>query len=237
MRVNVCALQVRASLRTYDVARLAPEEAQLLVLPPHIAVDGATLARNSRCYVAMRDKLAVLYDPAGDILLEQPETFGHRLDESVMTADTEIGCIGLLCGKDVMRPEVSRALALKGATLLVYSSQRIGPFVEMEWLSGLWRECQNNTVFGVEAARVGDGYEGRSAITVPIDMTDKRDGLLSVADTTAEACVVMAELDFHERLTVIESNPVRFNSALYRKSLEGMTCGWPSPSPTGRGQG
>jgi predicted amidohydrolase len=227
MRVNVCALQVRASLRTYDVARLAPEEAQLIVLPPHIAVDGATLARNLRCYVAMRDKLAVLYDPAGDILIEQPETFGHTLRESAMTVDTEIGCIGLLCGKDVMRPEVSRALAMKGATLLLHSSQRVGPFVEVEWLSGLWRECQNNTVFGVEAARVGDGYEGRSAICVPIDMTERRDGLLSVTDTTAEACVVMAELDFHERLSVVESNPMRFNSALYRKMLEGMECDWP----------
>ena len=228
MRVNVCALQVRASLRTGDVARLAPEEAQLLVLPPHVAVDGATLARNLHCYVAMRDKLATLYDPHGDILLEQPETFGHALHESAKTVDTEIGCIGLLCGKDVMRPEVSRALALKGATLLLHSSQHIGPFVEMQWLSGLRRECQNNTVFGMEAARVGDGYEGRSAITVPIDMTDQRDGLLAVADTTAESCVVLAELDFHERLTVIESNPVRFNSALYGKELEGVECDWPS---------
>jgi hypothetical protein len=82
-------------------------------------------------------------------------------------------------------------------------------------------------VFGVEAARVGDGYEGRSAICVPIDMTERRDGLLSVTDTTAEACVVMAELDFHERLSVVESNPMRFNSALYRKMLEGMECDWP----------
>ncbi len=227
MRVNVCAMQVRASLRAGDVARLAPEEAQLLVLPPHIATDGAALARNLRCYVAMRDKLATLYGPAGDILLEQAETFGHALHESALTVDTEIGCIGMLCGRDVMRPEVSRALALKGATLLLHSSQRIGAFVEMEWLSGLWRECQNNTVFGVEAARVGDGYEGRSAITVPIDMTDRRDGLLAVADTTAEACVVLAELDFHERLIVVESNPVHFNSALYRKGLEDMACGWP----------
>jgi predicted amidohydrolase len=219
-------MQVRASLRTGDVARLVPEEAQLIVLPPHSAVDGATLARNLRCHVAMRDKLAVLYDPAGEIMLEQPETFGHALRESAKTVDTEIGCIGLLAGRDVMRPEVSRALALKGATLLLHSSQHVGPFVEMAWLSGLWRECQNNTVFGVEAARVGDGYEGRSAITVPIDMTDRRDGLLAVADTTAEACVVMAELDFHERLTVVDANPMRFNSALYRKSLEGVECEW-----------
>jgi hypothetical protein len=37
----------------------------------------------------------------------------------------------------------------------------------------------------------------------------------------------MGELDFHERLSVVESNPVRFNSALYRKSLEGVECEWP----------
>ncbi len=237
MRVTVCAIQTRASLRTGDVQRMVPEDAQLVVLPAQVQVDGATLARACNTYVASRDKLALLHNPDGELILEQPETFGHKLGDSAHVVETEIGKLGLLCGRDVMRPEVSRALAIKGATLLVHSSQQLGKFVEMAWLSGLWREVQANQVFGVEAARVGDGCEGRSAVLAPLEMTEARNGVLAVADSDVDECVLVAELDFHERLAVIDDYPIFnfFNVPLYRKELIGVECEWPSPAPvTGR---
>jgi predicted amidohydrolase len=228
MRVTVCAIQTRASLRTGDVRRLVPEDAQLVVLPAQIQVDGSALARACNAYVASRDKLAQLHNPDGELILEQPETFGHKLGDSAYVAETEIGNIGLLCGRDVMRPEVSRALALKGASLLLYSSQQLGKFVEMAWLSGLWREVQANQVFGVEAARVGDGYEGRSAVLAPLEMSEERNGVLALADSEVDACVLVAELDFHERLAVIDDYPIfkYFNAPLYRRELIGVECAW-----------
>lgn len=234
MRITVCAIQSRASLRAGDVQRLVPAAAQLVVLPPQIQVDGATLARSLQAYIATRDQSACLYNPHGECILEQTETFGHALRTSAHVVETEIGTIGLLCGRDVMRPEVSRAQAIKGATLLVHSSQQVGRFVEMAWLSGLWREVQGNQVFGIEAARIGDGYEGRSCVLAPIEMTEQRDGILVAAETEMNAATVVAELDFHARQNVIEAYPIfnYFNAPLYQRELGTIECGWPIDRPT-----
>lgn len=140
--------------------------------------------------------------------------------EELRVFESPAGTLGLLVGADVRVPEVSRALTLLGAEILIHVGTLHDPS-EGAWLARLWRDVQANQTFGIEAYPVGAGLVGRSCVLAPAEMTpDGRGILASVPNADAEG-VALAGLDFGARAALIRQYDIRaeMNLPLYRRQL------------------
>ncbi len=85
--------------------------------------------------------------------------------------DTEIGKLGIMICWDTAFPEVARTYALKGADLLIVSTNWEKPY-EQDWDLITKARAFDNTLHLVAANRIGDdktlGFFGRSKIISPI---------------------------------------------------------------------
>ncbi len=170
----------------------------------HVFADDGSLAGVQRQIHLSREDRAAMYSPG----------------EELRVFDSPAGALGLVVGADVLVPEVSRALTLLGAEVLVHvGALRDGS--EGAWFARLWREVQANQTFGIEAYPVGAGLVGRSCALAPVEMTaDGRGVLAQAASADAEGAVV-AELDFGARAAVIAKYDIlaEMNLPLYRQQL------------------
>jgi len=144
----------------------------------------------------------------------------HSAGEELHVFDSPAGALGLVVGADAQVPEVSRALTLLGAEVLVH----VGVLRERSegaWLAQLWREVQANQAFGVEAYPVGTGVVGRSCVLAPVEMTPDGRGVLACAENADAEAVVAAELDFGARAALIARYDIlaEMNLPLYRQQL------------------
>lgn len=198
--------ELAARFGLYLVADLGPQrEEDGRVFPClHVFADDGRLVGVQRQIHLGRDGRAVMFS-AGEAL---------RVFES------PAGTLGLLVGADVRVPEVSRALTLLGADILVHVGALHDPS-EGAWLARLWRDVQANQTFGIEAYPVGTGLVGRSCVLAPVEMTpDGRGVLASVPSADAEG-VALAELGFGARAALIAKYDIlaEMNLPLYRRQL------------------
>lgn len=116
--------------------------------------------------------------------------------------DTEIGKIGIMICWDTAFPEVARIYALKGADLIVVSTNWEKPYEE-DWDLITRARAFDNTLHLVAANRIGDdktlGFFGRSKI---IDPTGHE---IAALNEEVEG-IISAELD----LSLTESERVRY---------------------------
>lgn len=198
--------ELAARFGMYLVADLGPQrEEDGRVFPClHVFADDGRLVGVQRQIHLSRDDRAVMFS-AG---------------EELRVFESPAGTLGLLVGADVRVPEVSRALTLLGADILVHMGALHDPS-EGAWLARLWRDVQANQTFGIEAYPVGTGLVGRSCVLAPVEMTpDGRGVLASVASADAEG-VALAELDFGARAALIAKYDIlaEMNLPLYRRQL------------------
>jgi predicted amidohydrolase len=120
-----------------DLLEMAAE-----TIPGPTSEGAAALARKGNCYVVicLLEKLdgkiyntAALLDPHGSVIGKYFKTHLPPLERFLLTPgsslpvfQTEIGSIGMLICYDMMTPEVTRCLALKGADILCWPSLGYG---------------------------------------------------------------------------------------------------------------
>jgi predicted amidohydrolase len=218
----------KALIRAFEetCAGLASRFGVWLVPGSIIGVDGESLVAQS-----------YLFAPDGHIAGRQRQThlgaqekaWGLARGEDLSVFDTPLGGIGLIVGEDVRYPEVSRILALQGATILVHVAALPAPFDEEAWLASLWREVQSNQVFGIEAFLVGEClgqvYAGPSSILAPVEMTEGGQGaplgVIAQSFVTDGEQVVVGDLDFDELQKVVDGYNIfrYFNYDLYARAF------------------
>ena len=198
--------ELAARFGMWLVADLGPQrddEGRVFPSLHMISDDGTFVGSQRQIHLDRQDK-AMLYSPGEELrIFDSPE-----------------GALGLLVGADVLVPEVSRALTLLGAEVLIHVGVLRDPS-EGAWRARLWREVQANQTFGIEAYPVGSGLVGRSCILAPVEMMPDGKGILAhVEDANAEG-VAVAALDSDARAALIEQYNIlaEMNVPLYRRQL------------------
>ena len=140
------------------------------------------------------NNLNTTYTAPGDVYKRFVEVFGE--DALFPVVNTPIGCLGVMVCGDVQYPEVTRALALKGAEIVIHPTAEIYRRSQGGWEAMRLARAAENKVYLLScttAAFLGTdrpefGYRGRSQVISP-------DGdILAVADGPGEA-VISASVD------------------------------------------
>jgi predicted amidohydrolase len=140
------------------------------------------------------NNLNTTYTAPGDVFQHFIEVFGEEALFPV--ADTPIGRLGVLVCGDIQYPEVARALALKGAEILIHPTAEIYRRSQAGWEAMRVARASENKVYLLSCTtgsflgtdRPELGYRGRSQVISP-------DGdILAIADGPGEA-VVSASVD------------------------------------------
>ena len=107
---------------------------------------------------------AVLIDPEGETLavqhkahLKGEERLVFRPGYRYSVAETGFGVVGVLIGWDLAFPEAARALALKGAEILLVPANWERPHTD-EWRAYCSARAYENSAFVVGANRAGEEY-------------------------------------------------------------------------------
>lgn len=190
---------------------------------PELCEIAADLAREAGCHLvagtwpvdsperSARFHVARLFSPQGELLGEQAQTHLTREEEAAgfrpgqeLRVLRVLGVgLGLVVGLDVRVPEVSRILTLEGATILVAPTALPAPYSEDRQVAGLWREVQQNQIFGIEACLVGEwagrSYAGRSAVTVACEAVPDFSGFVVRAPSADQPMTVLAAIDLKAR--------------------------------------
>jgi len=140
------------------------------------------------------NNLNTSYTGPGDVYQRFVEVFGE--DALFPVADTPIGRVGIMVCGDIQYPEVTRALALKGAEIVLHPTAEIYRRSHAGWEAMRIARAAENKVYLLScttAAFLGTdrpefGYRGRSQIISP-------DGdMLAIVDGPGEA-VISAAVD------------------------------------------
>lgn len=186
-----------------DVGPQRDDEGRVFPCLHVFADDGSLVGVQRQVHLSREDK-AAMFSPSDEL----------RVFES------PAGALGLVIGADVHVPEVSRALTLLGAEVLVHVGV-LRDASEGAWLARLWREVQANQTFGIEAHPVGAGLVGRSCVLGPVEMTADGRGVLAQAARADAEGAAIAELDFGARAAVIARYDIlaEMNLRLYHRQL------------------
>lgn len=109
-------------------------------------------------------------------------------EREYVPVDTSVGKLGLLICYDIEFPEPSRALALKGAQLLIIPSVWSLPALN-RWQIQLPARALDNTVFVAGINNVGEGACGHSKVVQP-------DGAVLTEASEDKEEVLLCEIDF-----------------------------------------
>lgn len=120
---------------------------------------------------------AVLIGPDGDLIevynkvhLRGEERMAFREGFKLPVAHTELGSFGLMVGYDLAFPEVSRAMALDGAELLICLANWEASSID-EWKTYLRARAYENAVYVAGVNRVGEdvtlNFGGESMVVGP----------------------------------------------------------------------
>lgn len=189
----------------------------------------------SSCETSTRHAASLLHDSR--IILEQEQLYLARWERAqqlgrgraveVVPLNDDF-TVGMVLSTDVFYPQVARALALKGANLLLCPVGLVEPENPCRQLAGVWNLVQQNQVFAVESGFkvevAGTSLWGSTIIHAPLDLTADDSGFLVCADNRSGW--VVAELDEAKRQQVLRHYDVlsQLNPELYLQ--QGMFRGW-----------
>ncbi len=183
--------------------------------------------------------IAHLFGPDGRLIGRQPKThllpleaaWGLRAGDTLRVFDTSLGRIAMPVCMDATYFETFRILALLGAEIVALPVANPEPYNFWKALRGIWPRVQESQVYGIQSCLVGEflglKLTGKSGIFAPLELTDKRDGVIAqIEDPTAEG-VVVADLDLVRLRQFRRENPLdaAFNLALYSKYFPGIYYG------------
>jgi len=155
-----------------------------------------------------------IIDPSGDVILRYrrlnsmfaptPHDVWDRylevysLEDVFPVADTAIGRLACVASEEILYPEISRALAIRGAEVLCHSSSEVGSPTETPKQLARRARAMENMAYVVSANTAGifgSGFPemsaaGNSAVVDPM-------GSLMSEANTGESMVANAEIDIH----------------------------------------
>jgi predicted amidohydrolase len=126
----------------------------------------------------------------------------HGRVEDLPVFEAPFGRFGVAVCLDNWNAELVADLHRRGAEIICDPAANPKRWDEGEQASnkaGLWTRCQEQPVFGIQAAGVGTwldlNFEGQSSIVGPRELTPDGSGYLAVARTCDEEEIVVADLD------------------------------------------
>lgn len=154
---------------------------------------------------------AYVFDTDGTVLGYQ-DKFNLTADERELAAlgmvlnviETRAGRLGLLIGRDILYPELSRLLAIQQVDLLVGIAASPGAAQGATTRRALSMRAEENQIYAAASFMLGPNYidrtnptdySGQSAILAPISLTPKGDGILIQAGTNRTETLVASQLD------------------------------------------
>ncbi|TXS92005.1 nitrilase [Parahaliea maris] len=166
-----------------------------------------------------------------DVLDRYLDVYGS--DSLFPVVDTELGCLACVASEEILYPEISRAMVLKGAEIICHSSSEVGSPAPTPKNTAKAARAYENHCYVVSA-----NSAGINDIDIPFASTDGGSRIvdfhgqvLAVADT-GESMVANADLDI-AHLRHYRRRPSMFNT-LTRQRLElfadvyGKQCVYPA---------
>jgi predicted amidohydrolase len=136
------------------------------------------------------------------------DAFGYRESDYVVPGDeppgtvrTPLGALGLLVCYELRFPELTRALALDGAEVVLLPAAWVaGPRKEAHWETLIQARAIENTVFVAAADQAGNIYVGGSRIVDPMG--------IAIAAAGATPGLVFGDVDLERIRQVRETLPL-----------------------------
>lgn len=168
----------------------------------------------------------------GEMILEQKQIYLARWEREIGLARGSEQSVyqmgewkmGIVLGTDVFYPQVSRALALAGANLVLAPVGFIGARNQWLQISGMWKDVQQNQFFCVESGFNGRlrewAFWGESLIHAPVEMTPNEDGFLArIVEREVDHNFITAILVEEKRRAAIKQFDVlkQLHCELYRR--------------------
>ena len=163
-------------------------------------------------------RLVSMYSPTPHDLLDQYiEHYGK--DALFPVADTEIGRLACVASEEILYPEITRALALKGAEVICHSSSEVGsPLTTPKNIAKQARAYENMAyVVSANSAAITDLPFPEASTTGGSRIVSYR-GLILEEASAGESMVATAEIDI-EGLRRTREKPAMSNT-LARQRLE-----------------
>jgi len=172
---------------------------------------------------------AALFGPRGETVgvqdkahpIDMEMSIGLTPAEQLRTFPTGLGRLAFPVCMDATYFETFKILRAQGAQIVVLPIANLEPYQHYWALRGIWPRVQENAVYGVKSALVGNlhglEFTGRAGVYAPLDLTPGRSGILAEASTFDRDELVVADLD----LTRLEGRRSDYfddtNPALYRR--------------------
>jgi predicted amidohydrolase len=171
-----------------------------------------------------------LYDDTGRLVGSQTKThllplevsWGLSCGQEVQVFDTPLGKLAFPVCMDASFYETFRLLTLLGAEIILLPIANPEEYNHFKALRGIWPRVQENLVYGVKSALVGQAFgltlTGKAGIYAPLELTPGEDGIIMESSTHDREEVVMATLDLEAlRKRRGGEDRWRFNLDLYEK--------------------
>jgi len=146
---------------------------------------------------------AYVFGPNGHLLGTQDQT--HPMfpavnelsaGEELEPIQTPAGTLGILLGSDALFPETARILAYRGAEVLINPAACSGDLRAAKGRAAFLARAAENELYGVGSFLVGknlwadktqrEPFEGRSAITGPMELVPRPDGIMAEMGESVE---------------------------------------------------
>ncbi len=183
-----------------DIVRLSAMYEDIAVCPGSFYENEAGRTYHSSCIIVN-----------GKIVLKQRQIYLAKWEKGLgLSRGVELDCsclfgmkVGILISTDAFYPQVSRALAMTGAELVLAPMAVMGGASSSRQLAGLWQNVQANLFFGVESGFKGSfmGYDycSRSIIHAPLEMTADESGIVVSEERAMKDPLIAAELETGRR--------------------------------------
>jgi predicted amidohydrolase len=181
---------------------LAREFGMIMVAGSLYTFDDTSGTIRNRAYVFDADGEVIGYQDK--LNLAPDETDLASPGEEINVLDTRYGRMGLLIGRDVLFPELARAIALRGADLAACIAASPGVAQAAMVRSALGVRAEENQFYVAASFMLGpnmlgrgtrEEFYGKSALLAPISLTPGGSGVLVEAGTDRTEALIAAELD------------------------------------------
>jgi predicted amidohydrolase len=173
---------------------------------------------------------AFLYDDTGRLVGSQTKThllpievsWGLSCGQEAKVFATPLGKLAFPVCMDASFYETFRLLTLLGAELILLPTANPEEYNHYKALRGIWPRVQENLVYGVKSALVGQAFglilTGKAGIYAPMELTPEGDGIIKESSSHDREEVVVATLDLEAlRRRRAGEDRQRFNVELYEK--------------------
>lgn len=161
-----------------------------------------TVPENGELY-----NIAYLFGPDGKLIGSQKklhitpheEAFGLKTGDKLNVYQLPFAKVAFPVCMDATYYETFEIAREKGADIVIIPIANMEEYEFYRALRGIWPRVQESRVFGIKSALVGKVskfyFTGKAGIFAPIDLTEKKDGVIKETDHYLGDDVVVAEID------------------------------------------